>query len=350
MKTLEVEAFLELARQNNAVVFDVRTPAEFEKGRIPCAVNLPLLSNSERVVVGTTYKQQGRHPAILAGLDFVGPRMRSLVETVSSHVGAPGDADDVLLHCWRGGMRSASLAWLLELYGYAVTTLVGGYKSFRHWALAQIEAPPPFLVLGGYTGGGKSEVLWELEQLGEPVVDLEGLANHRGSAFGGLDMPAQPTQEHFENLMGWAFAETRRSGRAVWIEDEGRMVGRRHLPNSVLDASRASPVLVLEVDLDVRLDRLMRMYGAAPVERLGECFSRIRKRLGNQRADQALAALSEGDMRKAARIAMAYYDTCYQYGINRRDPEKVFHWRPELSLPADIARAAIHKGRSSGLT
>src|SRR5690554_1798449 len=153
--------------------------------------------------------------------------MRALVEGVEAEVG--GSTGEVLVHCWRGGMRSQSVAWLLEMYGFKVSVLEGGYKSYRRWTIAQMDDVPPLLVVGGRTGVGKTEILDALRELGEEVVDLEGLANHRGSAFGGLLLEEQPSQKHFENLLGMAMAHARRSGRAVWMEDESRMIGQRHL-------------------------------------------------------------------------------------------------------------------------
>ncbi len=344
MRRVEIDEFLGLLK-GGAAGFDVRTPAEFEKGHIPGVLNLPLLSNEERVVVGTTYKQEGRHPAILAGLQAIGPRMHELVEQVQDVVGHPNEAGEVLVHCWRGGMRSGSVAWLLELYGYQVVTLEKGYKGYRRWALDQLENPPPMVVVGGCTGSGKTEILHALRENGELVIDLEGLANHRGSAFGALELPEQPSQEHFENLLAWEFARFRGEDRRIWVEDEGRMIGIRSLSNDVLGAIRSSQLIYLEIPFEQRVQRLVRIYGEASTEGLADSFNAIRKRLGNQRTDVALEDLHNGDLSSAAATALEYYDGCYEYGLTRREGAKVHRWAPQSDDVEGIAAEIVEKAK-----
>lgn len=325
-KRIDIAGFLELVRAG-VPAFDVRTPAEYQSGHIPGVKNLPLFSNEERVVVGTSYKQKGREQALLEGLEFVGPKMRPMVEAVIEACGPP--PRQVLVHCWRGGMRSQSVAWLLELYGYETVTLAKGYKGFRQWVLGQLEDPPPLWVIGGPTGAGKTDILDVLKEDGEPVIDLEGLANHRGSAFGSLLLGAQPTQEHFENLLAFELASLRAQGLPVWIEDESRMVGYIQVPNRVYEAIRASQVLFLEVPFQSRVERLVEVYGDASLELLKDSFDRIQTRLGGLKHKEAHEALKRGDLHEAAAIALTYYDRAYAKGLGRRDPELVM--RVEVS-------------------
>ncbi|TXD37465.1 tRNA 2-selenouridine(34) synthase MnmH [Lujinxingia vulgaris] len=346
MRELGIEAFLG-AMEDGATAFDVRTLAEFEKGRIPGVLNLPLFEDEERVVVGTLYKEEGRQRAILEGLGYVGPRMRELVERVEAEVGAA--SGPVLVHCWRGGMRSQSVAWLLELYGFDVCVLKGGYKSYRHWAIAQMEEIPPLLVVGGRTGVGKTEILWALRDMGEEVVDLEGLANHRGSAFGGLLLGEQPTQEHFENMLGMALARARRSGRPVWVEDESRMIGFRHLPNTLIKAIHDSVCVVVDAPLEQRLNRLVDVYGDAANTLLADAFERIKKSLGGLRTAQARGALEGGDVRKAAALALEYYDKAYAKGIARRASDRVIELDVQ-GAPHEVARGLIELRDAIALT
>lgn len=324
MANLEISDFLREHHSETTVTVDVRTPAEFAHAHIPGAVNLPLFDDDERAVVGTTYKEDGRHEAIKVGLDLVGPKMRSLVERVEMLAGPPG-ARTVLVHCWRGGMRSRSVAWLLGLYGWEVSTLDGGYKSFRRWVLDRLENPPSLLVLGGRTGSRKTEILAELELRGASVIDLEGLANHRGSAFGALQMPEQPSQEQFEALVALALDALPARGERVWIEDESRMIGVRKVPDTLMKAMRASPVIALEVAFEARVAHLVETYGEASLEELAASFERIRKRLGPERSSSALEALAAGDLETAVRVALDYYDRAYDYGLSRRDAARV-HW------------------------
>ena len=185
---LHIDAFLAAG----GALLDVRTPAEFRQGHIPGAANLPLFSDAERAEVGTLYKQQGRQAAVLRGLALVGPRMEALAAELVTwserSAGAP-----LRLHCWRGGMRSGSVAWLAQQLELPVLLLEGGYKSYRRWVLELFERPWPLRLLGGRTGCGKTELLLALRERGAAVVDLEGLAHHRGSSFGGLGLPEQPS-------------------------------------------------------------------------------------------------------------------------------------------------------------
>jgi tRNA 2-selenouridine synthase len=199
---LPISAFLEASA--NSLMLDVRSPGEYQHAHLPGAVSLPLFTNEERKVVGTAYKQVSREKAIKYGLDFFGPKMRAMVEEVErllKQKTKDQKSETVYLYCWRGGMRSGAVAWLLDLYGFNVMVLAGGYKAFRNWVLEQLEHPYPLQVLGGYTGSGKTALLQELKNKGEAIIDLEQLANHKGSAFGKVDDGKQPTQELFENRL-----------------------------------------------------------------------------------------------------------------------------------------------------
>ncbi|MCB0261917.1 MAG: tRNA 2-selenouridine(34) synthase MnmH, partial [Calditrichaeota bacterium] len=157
---LSVEQFLK--QSENSLVLDVRTPAEYQRGHIPGAANLPLFSNEERSVIGTLYKHQGREVAVLKGLEYVGPRMKAIVENIKEMAAGK----DILVHCWRGGMRSNSLAWLLKTSGLPVAVLNGGYKSFRQFVLSSFVQPYNIIVLSGATGSGKTAILKALQTMG----------------------------------------------------------------------------------------------------------------------------------------------------------------------------------------
>ena len=338
IERLDIDRFMEQRRR--WPVLDVRTPAEFEGGHVPGAHNLPLFSNEERARIGTAYKHEGRREAMLQGLDVVGPKMRGLVERVERLLdGRPAKSQKgVLLHCWRGGMRSGSVAWLLDFFGYHVATLEGGYKAFRRYALGAFAAPREVVLLSGPTGSGKTDVLAALGRLGEQTLDLEGLARHKGSVFGGLGEGEQPTQEQFENDLAAAWLALD-PGRRVWVEDESRRIGRRLVPHALLDQMAAAPDVHLDVPTDVRVGRLVETYGRFPATELAEATEVIRKRLGGLRTQRAADAIRRGDLATACAVLLDYYDRCYAHAAQRRSSSS------PLAVPvgADDAQAVAER-------
>ena len=300
-------------------VIDVRSPGEFASGHLPGAHSMPLFSDEERAVVGTLYKQKGRDPAVLEGLRIVGPKMAPLVEQARS-IAADGR---IAVHCWRGGERSKSVAWLLDKAGFQeVVVITGGYKAIRNHVLQSFSDLPELQVLGGFTGTGKTEILAQLAQLGEQVVDLEHIAQHKGSSFGMLGQQPQPSQEQFENLVWNAFRHLDRQ-RTVWIEDESRSIGRNQLPLEVYGAIRKSVVLFIDMPRELRVGRLVTDYGVFPKEDLEQAIQRIAKRLGPQHAKHALDALATGELATVANLTLDYYDKTYAYGLSQRDAAQV---------------------------
>lgn len=316
----------------NTTLLDVRTPTEFDKGHIPGAINFPLFSNEERVVVGTTYKQNSPEKALLQGLEFVGPKMRTFVEEANKL--APNKS--VILHCWRGGQRSGSMGWLLNMAKFQVSTLEGGYKAFRTHCRNVLENHKhKFIVLGGGTGSGKTEILQELKNLGEQVLDLEALAHHKGSAFGALGQDNQPTVEQFENDLFAAISRLDAS-RLIWLENENQAIGRVYLPQGFRTKMDQSPIINLQIPLDHRIDRLVCEYAQFPKEALVASFTKIKKRIGGLNLKLALAALDKEDFREAARIALQYYDKSYNYVLSKRPKESLF----QLDLSEDTPKLA----------
>jgi tRNA 2-selenouridine synthase len=315
-KTVNIDEFLELAKTH--AILDVRTPAEFEKGHIPGAVNLPLFTNEERVIVGTLYKQQGRQPAILKGLELVGPKLRSIVEEAQKHT----KDNCILTHCWRGGMRSGSVAWLLETYGIKVYTLKGGYKFFRRKMLSTFEKEYNLFIIGGRTGSSKSKVIHALKKKNIQLLDLEKLAHHKGSSYGHLGEPEAPSQEMFENLLGTELLNCDASKKIV-MEDESRTVGKRAIPNEFYLQMRNAQLLYLDVSFEDRVKYLSVEYGKFDQDDLVEATMRIEKRLGSLQTKNACIAIRENKMQDACRIILGYYDKAYDYGLSLRDPKKI---------------------------
>lgn len=311
MKPLSVHTFLEKA--DHWPVADVRSPAEHLEGHIPGAQSLPLFTDEERARVGTCYKQKGKDEAVLLGLDIIGPRMSDMVRQALTI--APDKK--LLIHCWRGGMRSQSVAWLLERAGFTCHTLDGGYKAYRQHVLQAFEQPMPLLILGGGTGSGKTDILHQLKALGEQVIDLEGLAHHKGSAFGNLTSQEQPTTEQFHAALydQWKHLDP---DRTVWVEDESFSIGSCRLPYPLWEQMKSAPCIMPDLPMDVRVQILVNDYGQYDKKVLAEAIGKIQRKLGDKRYREALADLASGDLHAVAANLLQYYDKTYREGLAKK--------------------------------
>ena len=292
---------------------DVRTPAEFAQGHVPLATNLPLFSNEERVLVGTTYKQAGREAAILLGFDLTGSKWSRFIREAC----AIAPQKKLAVHCWRGGMRSEAMAWALNFYGFDVFVIQGGYKQYRKWVLSHMEEPRNLNVVGGMTGSGKTRILQGLRGMQEQVIDLEFLAQHCGSTYGSLNRLKQPSQEQFENNLAAALQRLDRKKR-IWLEDESLTIGRCSIPKMLWDRMQSATLYFVEVPLEVRVQALVEEYGSLDKEFLVLCTDRIRKRLGPEQTKKAIAAINENRMEDFVRWVLVYYDKTYQTGLQNR--------------------------------
>lgn len=331
---LRIAEFLEQAALQPVV--DVRSPGEFEKGHIPGAVNIALFTNEERAQVGICYKQQGQEAAVELGLELVGPKMAGFVKTARKLAGEKG----LLVHCWRGGMRSQSMAWLFETAGIPAATLTGGYKAFRNHALAAFMLPCKLHIVGGETGSGKTEILQHIGKAGQQILDLEEIASHRGSSFGALGMNQQPTVEQFENNL-YMTMRTLDMDKPVWVEDESRSIGRVYVPPAFWAQMQQAHVYRIVLPLELRVQRLLRDYGTFPVQHLREAVQRISKRLGNLDTRQALEALDNGDLETVVRLTLRYYDKAYNYSYLQKPPAQVTRVETDEDNPAAIAQRIL---------
>jgi len=340
VSSLTVEAFLAAS----GPILDVRSPGEFSQAHIPGAVSLPLFSDAERAEIGTLYKQRGRAPAVRRGLALVGPRLEQLADRLQGHADMAA-GQPLRLHCWRGGMRSGSVAWLAGTLDLPVQLLEGGYKQFRRWALEQFEQPWPIRLLGGRTGSGKTELLLALRRQGVAVIDLEGLAHHRGSSFGALGLPPQPSSEHYENLLAMELRQLR-GAREIWLEAESSQVGRCRIPAGLWRQMRQAPVLEVRRPLQQRLDHLVAIYGVQDPDALAEATRRIARRLGPQRTATALEAIEQRDWRTACSQMLDYYDRCYDHELQAHpvDPIDLGALDPEASAALLLQRGLIAGG------
>ncbi len=359
--------FLRRQQREKLVLLDTRSPGEFAAGHIPGALSLPLFSEAERAEVGTMYKQVGPRPALLRGLELVGPKMRFLVEEATrlsqadfglspKSVGlaeesapdfglSPKPAESTFgggaglspkpameqssgtavgspkigVYCWRGGSRSSSVAWLLETAGFAVTRLEGGYKAYRQYGRSYLDATPfNFQVVDGPTGSGKTAFLHALARKGAQVLDLEGIAKHKGSAFGLTPGDEQPSNEAAENEI-IACLLRHDLNRPIWVENESRNIGKVFLPDAIVAAIARGHRVELSLPLADRLDHIVQQYGRYKRSVLAETFHHLRKRLGLEATQKAIAAVDAGDLRLAAEIALGYYDKTYAHATSRQE-------------------------------
>ena len=301
----------------SSITIDVRSPAEFEHAHIPHALNLPLFDNEQRAMIGTTYKKQSREAAIKVGLPLFGAKMLPMIETVEAWIKDRQKENDltkptIYVHCWRGGMRSAAVAWLLDLYGYKVIQLTGGYKAYRNWVLAQFTIPYSLKVLGGYTGSGKTEILHALQEKNYAVIDLEGLAHHKGSAYGAIGQLPQPSQEMFENIVAEKLLEVNKKQKSIWIEDESQRIGTVLIPTPLFHLMRNSTCYFMTIPFEQRLNFIVEGYGSFDQKSLIEATMRIQKRLGGLETKTAIDFITAGALKEAFSILLKYYDKWYE--------------------------------------
>lgn len=333
---LSIDDFLVRARE--LPVLDVRTPAEFASGHIPWARNFPLFSDEERAEVGTVYARHGREKAVRLGLERVAPKMTDLADSLIE--AARGSGGELLIHCWRGGMRGGSVAWLAETLGLRPATLKGGYKAFRRWVMEAFAVRRDIRVVAGLTGTGKTAILRVLADQGASVIDIEAMACHKGSVFGDLGEAPQPRQEQFENDLATAWMACDPQ-HPVWMEDESRTIGRRVIPAALWEQKCHGRFEVVEIPVQARIENLRAVYEGFPLSQLEPRIEVIRERLGGERAKQVISALRAGDPVTACSLLLTYYDRTYQKWLDSIPEDIITVHHFEYSDPARIARELL---------
>jgi len=290
---------------------DVRTPLEYDEDHIPGAVNVPLLSNEERVEIGTIHRHTGPHAARVRGLEMIAPRIPEMV----SVIGAAAAGRPVLVYCWRGGLRSRTITSILELTGYDAVQLMGGYKAFRRQIteyFAPFSPPGPMVVFHGMTGIGKTAFLLGLKSELFTVIDLEGLACHRGSAFGEVGLTQALSQKRFETLLWDEFRKAPR-GKPVLVEGESKRIGKVSLPGDMYEVMLQSPKIWCTASLETRVRRLIAEYGDPDYrDGMADALQRIRKRLGPDKYAEISAYLQRWELEPfTTELIRNYYDKVY---------------------------------------
>lgn len=315
-KNINIEEFLNLS--DEIPVIDVRTPDEFAKGHIANAINIPLFSNEERAIVGTKYKNASREKAIITGLEFVGPKIAVFAKRALKIA----KGRKLLIYCWRGGMRSESMAWLFRSVDVEVARLIGGYKAYRNYGKEMLARDYKLEVLGGKTGSGKTEILYEIQKNGEQMVDLEGLAHHKGSAFGFIHQKAQQVNENFENALIEEFRKLDLSKR-IWLEDESKNIGRNFIPDELFTQMKANNLIFIEMPIKCRVDRLVKEYADTDISDIELALNKIQKRLGFDNYKKAQDFLDDKDFASFTEMMLVYYDKAYLNSLNKREEKDI---------------------------
>ena len=321
----------EMAHYRN--IIDARTPAEFELDRIPGAINCPVLNDEERAIIGTIYKQVSPFEAKRLGAAMVAANLaRHLKETFSDK---PANWKP-LVYCWRGGLRSGSMVTWLRLVGWDAQQLAGGYKAFRHHVMAQIDALVPQLklrVVCGATGSAKTRVLLALREQGAQVIDLEGLAQHKGSLLGALPGITQPSQKHFDTLLVDEL-QALDLNQPVYIEGESPKIGRVALPLLLVQHMRKAAVIEIAATPAARLDYLLRDYAylGDDVDKLCERLGYLKELLGNETIARWHAWAHGGNLQALfEELMQLHYDPQYE----RSQTKHFERWAQRLSLLTD---------------
>lgn len=301
-------------------LIDARTPLEFAEDHLPGAINVPILTDAERVEIGTLYKQQGPQIARVRGLELTCHRFPAIVATISEAAqGRP-----ILVYCWRGGLRSESVAMLVEMTGTPVCKLQGGYQSYRRQVVSffeNLQLPVQLLVLHGMTGSGKTEFLQRLPAERFTVIDLEGLARHRGSAFGALGLGQQPSQKRFDSLLWNAFRQAPLD-RPIVVEGESKRIGQITLPGNLYEVMAASTKIWCQVSVATRVKRLAAEYAHDAYRGpMAEALERIKKKLGGPAFAELQEKLAAWDVEGVAQgLIEHYYDKLY-YRVRKWEPQ-----------------------------
>ncbi|MBP9042930.1 MAG: tRNA 2-selenouridine(34) synthase MnmH [Spirochaetes bacterium] len=307
MKDIYYEESLNL---RNPVYIDVRSPLEFEEDHIPGALNLPIFDNEERKEVGTLYKMVGRDQAVLRGTEIGGKRIGNIINKISELKGC-----DIVIYCARGGMRSASVSSLLSALGIETYRIIDGYKSYRRYVnsnLSNLKIKPAIYMLQGLTGSGKTDILKELNF----SVDLEGMAGHRSSVFGGIGL-RQNSQKYFEGQLFWKLTDLN-NNPYILFEAESRKVGNLHIPDNIFSQMRAGDFILIKTPLERRIDIIKKEYSSFRIEEIISIVNSIRGKLGNAKSNALIELIENSRIDEFIEILLKeYYDPLYMHSIKK---------------------------------
>ncbi len=325
---------------NKAIFIDTRSPAEFEKGHIVDAINIPLLDNEQRAIVGTVYKKQGQEKAIKKALELAGPNFVNIYESLlkiqrrnegnypppeAKHLASNPSQEgsnqkDIIIYCARGGMRSGAVHSFMSSLKIESKRLIGGYKTYRNIVLDHIERKIPnikFIILNGYTGSGKTTVLHKMQKQNLPIIDLEGIAKHMGSAFGSIPYNGVRTsQQQFENRLATSLIKLKGS-KTIFLEGESKRIGWVNLNKNFYEKMTNSDMVIIKRSENYRIRKILEDYDINDIE-FKNALDRITKKLGGERYKQISKMLENHEDEAVIReLLINYYDKLYNHSINK---------------------------------
>jgi len=304
-------------KKTNTQWVDVRSPREYEKGHFTNAINLPIFNNKQFSNLGIVYKNEGQDKAIELGQEYASSRSSAIINKLSELRNK-----DIILYCARGGMRSEGMHILLNNRGFNVSRIHRGYKSIREHMLSSFKMQKKLIILGGNTGSGKTTILNKMKSKGLSIIDLEKIANHRGSTFGNLGLSKQVTQQQFENNLAFEWVNTPNQDY-TYIESESRKIGRVVIPSEVWKNMSKSKYIKIDMGIERRVKNLLKEYGSPDKIILREKVDNIEKRLGGQNAKIAKEQLDKNDLPKFCKLLLEnYYDKLYKRSFNKRSTQR----------------------------
>ncbi|MBB4827111.1 tRNA 2-selenouridine synthase [Sporosarcina luteola] len=320
IRDISLENLMVLQQQGRHTTVDVRSPKEFEESTIPGSLNIPVFNDEERAEIGTLYKQVSPDAAKERGLEIFSQKLPAFIKQFQEIEGS------ATVFCWRGGMRSKTAATVLELMGIHVNRLSGGIRSYRQWIVKELEKEefrPELIVLDGYTGTGKTNILRQLEQFGLPILDIEKMAGHRGSIFGQIGL--QPNnQKKFESLLVHEIKRWK-DEPFVMIEGESKRIGKVLLPPFLYNKKENGRHIIIHLPLAKRVQNILEDYEPwnAPVQFV-EAFQLIKKRLKPSLAVDIEKQLVQQKFAQAIELLLInYYDPRYEHSTSTKPGEAI---------------------------
>jgi tRNA 2-selenouridine synthase len=336
-------SYVESFAIKDVIYVDVRSPKEYKEDHIPESLNLPILDDEQREIVGILYKHEGKESATQKGVEMVLPVLDDKLEQLRT-LATKGQ---VILYCWRGGLRSKSMAELSTAAGIEVKRLVGGYKEYRKYVMQELDnmTLPPFYSLYGLTGAGKTQIIKLLEEQGAYTLDLEGYANHRGSVFGSVGLGEQPSQKHFDSVLLKKLQQIPKDAPTV-IEGESSKIGKLFIPKKVFVHLLESNKILVYDSVENRARRIIEEYTRKKSkEELVKAVGFLGRRIGKQKVERYIESIEAEDYQPVVEeLLVKYYDPLYNHPSEPSDEYFASVCSAEVGEAAEYIQQLLHGG------